>query len=601
MIVLKTLSWYNMFSYGSANSLDLSAEPVTQLLGLNGHGKSSIPLIIEELLFNKNSKGIKKASIVNRELNTNKYGGSLTFTLEADEYIIDISRSGATQKVKLLKNGGDISSHTATDTFKQLESIMGVDFKTFSQIVYQNNTSSLQFLTATDTNRKKFLIDLLSLEKYVEIFEQVKEIHRTIADKLIMLHAVLESSTKSLEKLSKTSLEECGIVAVPVLDSKLLSSVKELKLQLRNIEDLNTKISSNNQYIRFRDSIDVAELTKTYTKYDLSDTQQKIGACKATITSSKATADKFSKLTTDAVCPTCCQNIDPVAVSSIIANATNEVTFYKQQHAKLTATLEDMEASNKKYEDHQTLLASFEKYSNLIDTTLPKILFERTKLEQEIKALEAAILKTQESISSAERSNTAAITHNAKIGVVKQQLEELKSTLSTHRAELKEVEEKSGLLEILKKAFSTNGLLAYKIENSVKDLQSLTNYYLTELSDGRFQLNFAINNDKLNVIIVDNSQEVEITSLSAGELTRVTTSTLLAIRRLMASLSKSRINILFLDETIDALDNYGREKLIEVLLKEELNTFLISHSYSHPLIKKMQVIKEQGISRIEDG
>ena len=62
-------------------------------------------------------------------------------------------------------------SHTATNTYKTLQDIIGIDFKTFTQLVYQNTSSSLQFLTATDTNRKKFLIDLLHLEHYVKLFE----------------------------------------------------------------------------------------------------------------------------------------------------------------------------------------------------------------------------------------------------------------------------------------------------------------------------------------------------------------------------------------------------------------------------------------------
>ena len=46
-------------------------------------------------------------------------------------------------KVKLYKNEEDISSHTATATYKTLEAIIGIDFKTFSQIVYQNTNASL--------------------------------------------------------------------------------------------------------------------------------------------------------------------------------------------------------------------------------------------------------------------------------------------------------------------------------------------------------------------------------------------------------------------------------------------------------------------------
>ena len=78
----------------------------------------------------------------------------------------------------------------------------------------------------------------------------------------------------------------------------------------------------------------------------------------------------------------------------------------------------------------------------------------------------------------------------------------------------------AGHLEVLKKAFSTNGLLAYKIENLVKELEELTNHYLAELSDGRFTLEFVVSNDKLNVQITDNGNIVDILALSSGELAK---------------------------------------------------------------------------------
>ena len=54
MIILKTLKWSNCFSYGENIELDLRQSTLTQLVGTNGVGKSSIPLILEEVLFNKN-------------------------------------------------------------------------------------------------------------------------------------------------------------------------------------------------------------------------------------------------------------------------------------------------------------------------------------------------------------------------------------------------------------------------------------------------------------------------------------------------------------------------------------------------------------------
>jgi ABC-type molybdenum transport system ATPase subunit/photorepair protein PhrA len=60
------------------------------------------------------------------------------------------------------------------------------------------------------------------------------------------------------------------------------------------------------------------------------------------------------------------------------------------------------------------------------------------------------------------------------------------------------------------------------------------------------------------------------------------------------------LNLLILDETVETLDTDGKEKLVEVLLQEEhLNTFLVSHGFSHPLLEKINVIKRNNISQIE--
>jgi len=208
MITLKILKWSNCFSYGEGNELDLASTRLTQILGYNGAGKSSIPLILEEVLFNKNSKGIKKADIPNRELQ-NGYSISLTFSKEADEYEIDLQRK-SNLKVKFIKNGEDIGSHTATNTYKTIQEVLGVDFKTFTQVVYQHPNASLNFLTATDANRKKFLIDLLGLEKYVNLFEVFKEASRGVEQEYSQLEGRISTVEKWLEnnKLTDTTPRE---------------------------------------------------------------------------------------------------------------------------------------------------------------------------------------------------------------------------------------------------------------------------------------------------------------------------------------------------------------------------------------------------------
>ena len=91
MIILQTLRWSNCFSYGSNNELNLEGTTVTQIIGTNGMGKSSIPLIVEEVLYNKNSKGIKKADIPNRYINDG-YSIYLSFIKNNNEYEIEVKR-----------------------------------------------------------------------------------------------------------------------------------------------------------------------------------------------------------------------------------------------------------------------------------------------------------------------------------------------------------------------------------------------------------------------------------------------------------------------------------------------------------------------------
>ena len=88
------------------------------------------------MLFNKNSKGIKKADIPNRELNAG-YSIYISFSKGQDEYEIDLQRKSSL-KVKFLKNGEDIGSHTATNTYKTIQEVLGIDFKTFEKAISTN-------------------------------------------------------------------------------------------------------------------------------------------------------------------------------------------------------------------------------------------------------------------------------------------------------------------------------------------------------------------------------------------------------------------------------------------------------------------------------
>ena len=597
MITLKRLQWDNCFSYGEGNDLILNDNSVTQIIGTNGMGKSSIPLIIEEALYNKNSKGIKKADIPNRYINDG-YKIVLTFTKDEDVYSVSINRKTSI-KVKLERNGEDISSHTATNTYKTIQDIIGVDFKTFSQLVYQNTNASLQFLTATDTNRKKFLIDLLHLENYVELFDIFKEASRVVSSEITGIQAKIDTIEKWLadNKLSDTTI-------LPMLNLEIDTEEDEkalrfLQKEIENISEKNKKISQNNHFKEALQQINIQEAQKCTIEgiesYD--HLQAELGELKATLTGSQRLIAKLDKLGDH--CPTCEQDVDPEFIRSLKDLETRKLVEAEDKSGKIEREIQQIKKSNTEFERCRKIERDWLDLFRSIDKSLPNLPLDKGELEGKLEDVRANLLLAKDHISSTARENERRTKQNTRIQVIEEQTD----NFLQERGEISEVLDKQQTLvsnlEILKKAFSTNGLLAYKIENLVKELEELANTYLGELSDGRFTLEFVVSNDKLNVQVTDNGKIVDILALSSGELARVNTATLIAIRKLMSSISKSRLNILFLDEVIAVLDDAGREKLVEVLLGEDLNTYVVSHGWTHPLLEKIEVVKDGNVSKLE--
>jgi DNA repair exonuclease SbcCD ATPase subunit len=602
MITFKEIRWGNAFSYGIDNTIKLDSAPLTQIVGKNGHGKSSIALILEEVLYNQNSKKIKKADILNRYSSDKSYSIELDFNKDNSDYTIKTNRSSASTTIKLYKDGKDISSHTSTNTYKQIEGIIGFDHKTFSQIVYQSSVSSLEFLTATDTARKKFLIELLNLSIYTKASERFKELASDANKQVDAVQAKLSTVRAWLTKYEKEDLTLKEPEEEPSAPSELVSKTTLLKHELTNIESTNRKIVQNNTYKQVLskivvddpvpEKVDDSVLAGLKTKLANKDYQLKEG-----IALSKKCSGPTIK------CPTCSQDMDNSTMFSLVEQFNVNKVGLEEDIVNIKAQIKTLDSKVANYQSYQKNFSEWEKYYALIDNDLTSEILDKNELSNKITELEKVINEINNAITKVRNKNKTVNEHNSKVTVIASQMADMRSELAEYTAELVTHTSELSNLQVLVKAFSTTGLVAYKIECLVKDLETLTNEYLAELADGRFQLSFKIaSSDKLNVVITDNSHDVDILALSSGERARVNVATLLAIRKLMQTLSNSRTNLLILDETVENLDAEGKEKLIEVLLKEEnLNTFLISHGFSHPLLEKLQVVKQRNISRIDNG
>jgi DNA repair exonuclease SbcCD ATPase subunit len=597
MITIKQLRWANAFSYGKDNQIDFVAAPLTQLVGRNGHGKSSIALILEEVLFNKNSKGIKKADILNRHIKDKTYTIELDFNRDDIDYTIKSSR-GTAQTVKLFKSGVDISAHTATATYKIIEDILGFDHKSFAQIVYQSNASSLEFLTAPDTARKKFLIEILNLGKYTKAAEVFKEVANELTKDIAAVQSQVSTVSLWLNKYEKTDLTLKETISAPELDTGLITEASALDSSINSIESTNKKISQNNTYKQLQAKIKLLPIPDK-PEEGVEGYQAEVAKLSKTVSDAQSFVIKMKALR--GTCPTCLSDIDEAKVSELITEKETEAEKAHYASSMYNVRINNIKSQKTAWQEAQKAQEDWEKYHTLINTELPEVLLDKQTLQQQFTELQSSIASTKRKIVEAEQHNKEVTAHNTKVDLVSKQLVEMNQELEVYSGKLHELSERMSILNVLTKTFSTTGLVAYKIESLVKDLEDITNRYLVDLSDGRFQIGFKISaSDKLNVVITDNGKDIEILALSGGEKARVNVATLLAIRKLMQTLSSSRINLLILDETVETLDTDGKEKLVEVLLHEEhLNTFLVSHGFSHPLLEKINVIKRNNISQIE--
>ena len=597
-----------MFSYQEQeNIINFNKNKITQLTAPNGSGKSSIALILQEVLFNKNIKNIKKADIINRWSNVKKWWAELNFTIDKTEYVIKVERIGAKSSIKFISNNVDLTEHKVLDTYKNIQELIGLDFNIFSQLTYQSSTDLLEFLKATDTNRKKFLINLFNLEKYIKIGEVLKLKLGDLLKEKVLLSAELNTIKSFLESTQITDLKE--FITIPKIDKELVKTLGILEKQLKEYEETCKKIDKNNMYIEERDKL-IFDLSMKAPKeeQELYTVVEEFKNDVNKLQIHKQNLEKSLKgLDTTDECYACGQKIDNSQTKQLysdlnkdLCNTVIKVDAVKEELEYAKENIAIYEESHNKYNKNKTAILKFEDLSQIIDKNVATEYPNYNTLLDDIAKTRELVKKNDTAVEEATTHNHDVGIHNAKVDALIEQKEDFLSRQTIAENAMVNISYKVNNLEILRKAFSTSGIVAFKLENLTKELEATINYYLSLLSDGQFQVSFRLDKEKLNIIVSNNGVDTPIETVSGGEFSRIQTAILLAIRTLLSKLGGSSVNLLFLDEVTGVLDDEGKEKLIEVLSEDDdLNVFLISHDFTHPLIDKISIVKENNISSIQ--
>ena len=610
-IQLQHLTFNNMFSYGEDNNLSLNNAKITQLTAANGSGKSAIALILQEVLFGKNIKNIKKGDILNKYGNKKSWSVSLSFLVDNEEYEVSASRTGSTGKLSFYqqKNGNtnDLTQHKVLDTYKKISETLGMSFEIFSQLTYQSSTDLLDFIKATDTNRKKFLINLFGLEKYIAIGDVLKlKISETEKD-LNKLYGELNGVNRFLEETVINEKQE--LIEIPTINEALREELGLIQTELKQYVNQCKLIDKNNLLIEERN----------YLKFDISLKSpnlkitlfEEVETAQRSILKTKNHIENINKqleaMDTADSCYVCGQPIDNSHTMLMKANLEEDLFTSSKRLGQETTIFKDLSKEKneyteklEKFNNNKIIIDRFEQLSQVIDNTIPSQYPDYKNLEKKEKSLRIQIKEQEDLRYESIEYNEQIKIHNTKVDTLTEQKTQFLTRQKALNSDIIDIKLKNQNLTILRKAFSTTGIVAFKLENLTKELEETINYYLAEFSDGQFQLLFRLTGEKLNIIIFNHGKETTIESVSGGEFSRIQTSILLSIRKLLSKLGGSYINLLFLDEVTGVLDDSGKERLIEILQQEnDLNVFLISHDFTHPLIEKISIHKQNNISTIE--
>ena len=408
----------------------------------------------------------------------------------------------------------------------------------------------------------------------------------------------LQQNYESL-KLKQSSLES----QLEICNSKL-ESYDELRVALQELKD---EISSKERSINKldRNSSDIKEEIQSCTE-DTVELEKKISII-------KAKKDKLLE-TIGTPCPTCGS---PLSESSIepaqleydnkIDSVNNKILVKNNKISELSKCMEDNSVKVKELEKElEELNNSSEEFERLLSTS-SNLYKEKTKYEAHIQSHNKKIYQAKSLVTAKEleiKQIILQMENNSKeIERIKNEenpyvntLSDLKEEQNLYELELKtcqeevaEKQEERRRLEFWQQAYSNQGIKSLVLDSVTPFLNKQVNKYLRKLTSGHIEVKFntqttlknGSQKEKFSIEVVNKDGGDDYLLNSGGERKRIDLCINLALQDLVASRSNKKFEIAIFDEVLDALDETGIERVMELLQeisKDKSSIFVVSHN-----------------------
>ncbi len=467
-------------------------------------------------------------------------GGSVTVELD-DLTVIREKRSKGT--LSFHQRGHlPVEHETATKAQEALAPLIG-PFDVWRRSSVFSSADAAHFTLATDAERKRLLEGVLGLDRFDPALKacraELSAALRRQQSEQAALQLAEQAAEFSSARLADARASLAGLAPTSVA----------------NVEERTQRLDS-------MIAAAAAELREAEVK--LRDLASVGGDARAEARQQRAALDRLA----GDICPTCQRSI-PDELRDRLANQASWLEG-KARSAELAAEGEraDLRATIDDLAPEVTTLR--EKRG-----TLARDIQEASRYVRERRRLEGVVAEAEAAIAEASTGRLVATTRLAEA--------------DTEVAELQAAEKILGL----------RGFRATVLEQAVKGIGQIANYWLGRLSTDRQQLvlesyetlKSGATNDCIGLNIVVNAQARRYDACSGGERRRADVALLLALAEVASAANGRPPGTLWFDEVFDALDPYGVEAVCDALADLSVGRAVVLITHNDVLAERVQAVQ----------
>jgi len=570
MIVFDRIRWKNFLSTGNNfTEVNFQDAQTNLILGTNGSGKSTILDALTFSLYNKPFRKINKPQLVN-SVNEKECLVEVEFSIGSREYKVI---RGIKPNVFEIWVDGKVQDQdaAAADQQKKLEeSILKLNYKSFTQTVILGSATFVPFMQLTSSNRRDIVEDLLDIKIFSTMSSILKdrmrrtnELIREFSIKKDMIEDKIEMQENFIKDIEKSGRERI---------QKKESNIESLDGEIVTLTEENESLMTR---------IDTELKPKLENLNNSKKTLKKLNTIKAKLEQKiQNLVSEHQFFQENSVCPTCTQSIEEQFRLDKIVDIEENSKELNDGYKELEEAINVEQEKDQKFLTYST---EINRLNNDISTNNVKV----TGLNRQIRTLRNEVQEITNQIQN----------RNSEKCVLEGLIKDLNKTEESSAQE----REQSTYYEFAHSLMKDGGVKSKIIKKYLPVMNQQINKYLQMMD---FYINFTLDEEFKEVIKSPVHEDFSYESFSEGEKMRIDLALLFTWRDIAKMRNSASTNLLILDEIFDSsLDDAGTEfftKIIRYVI-QDAHVFVISHKTDgiiDQFDKVMRFDKVKGFSKL---